>query len=83
MSTTSWIFWAESRDRYLQVEGRPEKSLARHKDILEAIRSGNKELAAQVMQDHLADIENSLFSEERYNKTQNTTGKGGRKSTVL
>jgi GntR family transcriptional repressor for pyruvate dehydrogenase complex len=74
---------AESRDRYLQVEGRPEKSLARHREVLEAIRSGNKELAARVMQDHLEDIEHSLFLDEKNNKTQNTTGKGGRKSTTL
>jgi DNA-binding FadR family transcriptional regulator len=74
---------AESRDRYLQVEGRPEKSLARHKQVLEAIRAGNKDLAAQVMHEHLEDIEASLFEDANNKKTQKTTGKGGRKSTVL
>jgi GntR family transcriptional repressor for pyruvate dehydrogenase complex len=74
---------SESRDKYLQVEGRPEKSLERHKQVLEAIRSGDRELAAQVMQEHLEDIELSLFSDHEEEKIQNTTGKGGRKSTVL
>lgn len=74
---------AESRDRYLQVEGRSEKSLARHKQVLEAIRAGNKDLAAQVMHEHLEDIEASLFEDANNKKTQKTTGKGGRKSTVL
>ena len=73
----------ESRDKYLQVEGRPEKSLARHREVLNAIRSGDKDLAARVMSEHLEDIEASLFLDEKGNKIQNITGKGGRKSTVL
>jgi DNA-binding FadR family transcriptional regulator len=68
---------AESRDKYLQVEGRPEKSLARHKEVLEAIRSGNKELAARVMQDHLEDIEHSLFLDKKNNKNTEYDRKGG------
>jgi GntR family transcriptional repressor for pyruvate dehydrogenase complex len=74
---------AESRDKYLQVEGRPERSLARHREILNAIKSGDKELAARVMQEHLEDIEVILFSDKIGDKTQNMTRKGGRKSTVL
>jgi len=74
---------AESRDKYLQVEGRSEKSLARHKEVLNAIRSGDKKLAARVMLDHLEDIEVSLFSGTKSKKIQNKTGKGVRKSTVL
>ena len=74
---------AESRDKYLQVEGRPERSLARHREILDAIRSGDRELAARVMHEHLEDIEVSLFSDKTRDKTQNMAGKGGRKSTVL
>ena len=74
---------AESRDKYLQVEGRPAKSLARHKQVLEAIRSGDREMAARVMQEHLEDIEKSLFLDEDGNKIQNTTRKGGRRSKVL
>jgi GntR family transcriptional repressor for pyruvate dehydrogenase complex len=74
---------ADSRDKYLQVQGRSEKSLARHRELLEAIRSGDKELASRVMQNHLEDIETSLFSEKEVEKEQRTKGKGGRKSTIL
>lgn len=74
---------AESRDKYLQVEGRSEKSLARHREMLGAVKSGDSELAAKVMKEHLEDIEASLFSDEQGEKIHNTTGKGGMKSTVL
>jgi GntR family transcriptional repressor for pyruvate dehydrogenase complex len=53
---------AESRDKYLQVEGRPEKSVARHRQVLDAIKAGDGELAARVMRDHVLDIENCLFA---------------------
>jgi GntR family transcriptional repressor for pyruvate dehydrogenase complex len=52
---------SESRDKYLQVDKRPEKSLARHKDILAAIKSGNSELAAKMMRIHLEETETILF----------------------
>jgi len=55
----------ESRDQYLQVEGRPEKSLVRHKELLDFIKAGDKELAADIMREHLEDIENSLFGVNR------------------
>ncbi len=74
---------AESRDKYLQVEGRPAMSLARHREVLNAIRSGDRDLAAKVMHEHLEDIESSLFADNKGDKIQKTTGKGGRKSTVL
>lgn len=74
---------AESRDKYLQVEGRPERSLARHREVLNAIRSGDRELAASVMLEHLEDIEASLFSSQKSDKIMDMTGKGGRKRTVL
>ena len=74
---------AESRDKYLQVEGRPERSLARHREVLNAIRSGDRELAASVMLEHIEDIEVSLFSSQKSDKIMDMTGKGGRKRTVL
>jgi GntR family transcriptional repressor for pyruvate dehydrogenase complex len=52
---------AESHDRYLQMEGRPEKSLACHRNILTAIKAGNGELAADIMREHLEEIETMLF----------------------
>ena len=52
---------AESRDKYLQVPGRPEKSLGRHKEILAAIKSEDSELAAAIMRKHLEETEHLLF----------------------
>jgi GntR family transcriptional repressor for pyruvate dehydrogenase complex len=51
----------ESRDKYLQVEGRPEKSAQRHRQVLEAIKAGDRDGAMKLMRDHLMDIESSLF----------------------
>ncbi len=51
----------ESRDNFLQVEGRPEKSLQHHRELLDAIKARDPESAAQAMREHLIDIENSLF----------------------
>jgi GntR family transcriptional repressor for pyruvate dehydrogenase complex len=68
---------AESRDRYLQVEGRPEKSILRHRQLLEAIKAGDQELAAKIMREHLTDIENSLFAAQRKEGFTTTAKKGG------
>jgi GntR family transcriptional repressor for pyruvate dehydrogenase complex len=54
----------ESREKYLQVEGRPRKSLARHREILNAVKAGDREMAAKVMLEHLEDIERVLFEKE-------------------
>ncbi|MEW6719418.1 MAG: FadR/GntR family transcriptional regulator [Thermodesulfobacteriota bacterium] len=51
----------ESRDNYLQVEGRPEKSIQRHRQMLEAIKARDAEGAANLMREHVSDIESSLF----------------------
>ena len=53
---------AESRDKYLQVEGRPGKSISRHRQVLDAIKARDGELAAQVMLEHVVDIEECLFA---------------------
>ncbi len=53
---------AESREKYLQVEGRPEKSIARHRQMLDAIKARDGELASEVMLEHMLDIENCLFA---------------------
>jgi len=52
---------AESREQYLQVEGRPQKSILRHREVLDAIRAGDPERAEKCMLEHLMDIETSLF----------------------
>jgi GntR family transcriptional repressor for pyruvate dehydrogenase complex len=61
---------AESREQYLQVEGRPQKSILRHREVLEAIRAGEPERAEKCMLEHLMDIETCLFgvSERRKSK---------------
>ncbi|MFV1957248.1 MAG: FadR/GntR family transcriptional regulator [bacterium] len=51
----------QSRDRSLQIDGRPKKSLARHREILDAIISEDCEYAERVMREHLEDIESILF----------------------
>ncbi len=51
----------QSRDRSLQIDGRPKKSLVRHREIIDAIKSGDCELAEMVMREHLEDIEGILF----------------------
>jgi len=52
---------AESREQYLQVEGRPQRSILRHREVLEAIRARDPERAEKCMLEHLVDIETSLF----------------------
>ena len=52
---------SESRDKYLQVRNRPERSLARHKEILEAIKAGDSEQAMNSMREHLEETETMLF----------------------
>ncbi|UCG38962.1 MAG: FadR family transcriptional regulator [bacterium] len=68
---------AESRDKYLQVEGRPQRSLARHRELLEAVRERDCDRAAQVMRDHLEDIENSLFEAKRKEEPKEGDDDGG------
>lgn len=52
---------AESREQNLQVEGRPQKSILRHREVLEAIRARDPGRAEKCMLEHLMDIEISLF----------------------
>lgn len=52
---------AESRDKYLQIESRPQRSLARHKEILAAVKAGDAPLAADIMREHLEETESMLF----------------------
>lgn len=56
---------SETRDKYLQVEGRPQKSLERHRQVLNAIKARDRRLAEQSMREHLMEIENSLFAARR------------------
>ncbi len=47
----------ESRERSLQVEGRPQKSLAGHRRILAAIKRHDAEAAKDAMRRHIEDVE--------------------------
>ena len=73
---------SESRDRSLQVEGRPEKSLSFHRNVYSALKARNRELAAKAMREHLEDIESILFSvrKEVWSSTKKTRKKGGSKT---
>jgi GntR family transcriptional regulator, transcriptional repressor for pyruvate dehydrogenase complex len=47
----------DTRERSLQVEGRPQKSLAAHVRILEAIKRHDAEAAKAAMRRHVEDVE--------------------------
>ncbi len=47
----------DSRERSLQVEGRPQKSLAGHRRILGAIKRKNAEAAKVAMRRHIENVE--------------------------
>lgn len=47
----------ETRERSLQIEGRPQKSLAGHRRILSAIKRRDAEAAKAAMRRHIEDIE--------------------------
>ncbi|MGD0986215.1 MAG: FadR/GntR family transcriptional regulator [Candidatus Sulfotelmatobacter sp.] len=47
----------DSRERSLQVEGRPQKSLAGHRRILAAIKRHDAEAAKDAMRRHIEDVE--------------------------
>jgi GntR family transcriptional regulator, transcriptional repressor for pyruvate dehydrogenase complex len=51
----------DSRERSLQVEGRPQKSLAGHRKILAAISRHDGEAAKVAMRRHIEDVEKMLL----------------------
>ena len=52
----------ETRERSLQVAGRPQKSLAGHKRILAAIKRGDAEAAKAAMRRHIEDVEEIVLN---------------------
>lgn len=54
-------FLHKTREKYLQTEERKQKSLAGHRDILVAIKSGNGTAARQAMRRHLEEVEGTVF----------------------
>jgi GntR family transcriptional regulator, transcriptional repressor for pyruvate dehydrogenase complex len=51
----------ETRERTLQVEGRPQKSLAGHRRILAAIKRHDAEAAKAAMRRHIEDVEEMVL----------------------
>jgi GntR family transcriptional repressor for pyruvate dehydrogenase complex len=52
----------DTRERSLQVEGRPQKSLSGHHRILAAIKRHDPEAAKVAMRRHLEDVEEIVLS---------------------
>jgi GntR family transcriptional repressor for pyruvate dehydrogenase complex len=52
----------DTRERTLQIEGRPEKSLAGHRRILAAIKRRDAESAKSAMRRHVEDVEEIVLS---------------------
>jgi GntR family transcriptional regulator, transcriptional repressor for pyruvate dehydrogenase complex len=59
----------DTRERSLQVEGRPQKSLAGHRRILNAIKHHDAEGAKAAMWQHIEDVEEIVLHEVRYRAT--------------
>jgi GntR family transcriptional regulator, transcriptional repressor for pyruvate dehydrogenase complex len=53
----------DTRERSMQVEGRPEKSLAGHRRILAAIKRQDAESAKAAMRRHIEDVEEIVLDE--------------------
>lgn len=53
----------DTRERSLQVEGRPQKSLAGHRRILSAIKRHDAEAAKAAMRRHIEDVEEIVLHE--------------------
>jgi GntR family transcriptional repressor for pyruvate dehydrogenase complex len=52
----------ETRERSLQLVGRPQKSLAGHRQILAAIKKGDASAAEAAMRKHIEDVEHIVFN---------------------
>jgi GntR family transcriptional repressor for pyruvate dehydrogenase complex len=51
----------ETRERSLQIHGRPARSLAGHREILAAVRAKDPRRARQAMLQHLIAIEQNVL----------------------
>jgi GntR family transcriptional regulator, transcriptional repressor for pyruvate dehydrogenase complex len=56
----------DTRERSLQVEGRPQKSLAGHRKILSAIKRHDAEGAKTAMRRHIEDVEEIVLHEVKF-----------------
>jgi GntR family transcriptional regulator, transcriptional repressor for pyruvate dehydrogenase complex len=53
----------DTRERSLQLEGRPQKSLAGHRKVLAAIKRRDAEAAKAAMRRHIEDVEEIVLNE--------------------
>ena len=53
----------DTRERSLQLEGRPQKSLAGHRRVLAAIKRHDAEAAKSAMRRHIEDVEEIVLNE--------------------
>lgn len=53
----------DTRERSLQLEGRPQKSLAGHRKVLAAIKKKDAEAARAAMRRHIEDVEEIVLNE--------------------
>jgi GntR family transcriptional repressor for pyruvate dehydrogenase complex len=53
----------DTRERSLQLEGRPQKSLAGHRRVLAAIKKRDAEAAKAAMRRHIEDVEEIVLTE--------------------
>ncbi|MDP2970012.1 MAG: FadR/GntR family transcriptional regulator [Deltaproteobacteria bacterium] len=67
---------AQTREKYLQVEGRAQKSLKGHQEILSAIKARNPVAARQAMRRHLEEIEHILFNKKKGGVKRSSTPTG-------
>ncbi len=61
MLTNFHNYIKRARDISMQAEGRAERTVAEHRSILEAIRSGDGELAEQLTAEHIINAKNNLL----------------------
>ena len=63
----------QTREKYLQVEGRAQKSLKGHREILSAIKARNPMAARQAMRRHLEEVEHILFNKKKGGAKRSST----------
>ena len=68
---------AKTREKYLQVEERAQKSLKGYQEILSAIKARNPVAARQAMRRHLEEVEHILFNKRKEGAMKSSIPMGG------
>ena len=72
----------QTREKNLQVEGRAQKSLKGHQEILSAIKSRNPVAALQAMRRHLEEVEHILFNKKKGGAKRSSTPTEGTRQNI-